>query len=128
LESNFSGSEHLKPGKLNISDVWDPNQNYPSEGGQPIQIEGQIKPVGKLNIKDLFQNQEENNNIQKPKVSILLKLFLKVIIATQFHPPPSPLKKGAPFIFDIQKTYNAKVIQVNRMTEYYGYYCTLFVL
>ena len=68
----FSGSEHLKPGKLNISDVWDPNQNYPSEGGQPIQIEGQIKPVGKLNIKDLFQNQEENNNIQKPKVSIFI--------------------------------------------------------
>ena len=58
-------SESLRPGKLKISDVWDPEDG--GGGGNKPALQ-----VGKLNIKDLFQNQEENNNIEKPKVKISL--------------------------------------------------------
>ena len=54
---------------MKISDVWDPEDG--GGGGNKPALQ-----VGKLNIKDLFQNQEENNNIEKPKVkSVYVVLF-----------------------------------------------------
>ena len=51
-----------------MSDAWYPDQGQSDGDGQQPPDLSQVKPVGKLNIKELFQNQEENNNFIKPKV------------------------------------------------------------
>ena len=67
----FSVVENVKPpGKVKASNVWYPGAGEGDGQQQPPPDLAQVKPVGKLNIKELFQNQEENNNFIKPKVKI----------------------------------------------------------